>query len=257
MIRQKKGEGFGMSWVVILVLIGASLLLLYPLLAMVITFITGQGESSGCTLSLYKGRHTAECPIGEVKINSEEVVVNGEVFMETGSRTPQDMAKEALAKLLQTCLTRGGGLNSQAFYREGGLDEVAICMECFHVTLDGVIVSGLTTYLDTNKPIGTISDRTYMQILTRDESYREAYLDIGSQMGLFPRTENPLPFVPGEDYTVFFLGIKKGGVKDWFDRLKKVAQFEFKGAIFENSDTYFTFISESEKIVNVCDRKVN
>ena len=208
-------------------------------------------------MSLYKGGNIADCPIDEVKISFDKVEVNDEIFMEKGSRATEDMAKEALAKLLQTCLFRGGGLNSLAFRREGGFPDTAICMECFDVTLDGVTVSGLTSYLDTHKPIGKVSDRTYMEILTRDDNYREVYLEIGKEEELSPKKGTPLTFTPRNDYTVFFLGIKKGGITDKWDRFKNFFSFNLGAAIFGNSDTYFTFISESNKIPKVCEAKVN
>lgn len=255
MIRLKRGEGFTMSRVVILLLIVGGIFLFSPLVTVIIQFITG--SSTTCTLSLIGGEGTAKCPIDDVVIYADKVEINDKKFMEKKSGTTDNMAKEALAKLLQKCLSRGGGYNSRAFSRDEFLTDNIVCLECFEVTIDESVpdIEGFTGYLSVNKPKGLNSDKTYLQALTKDESHLEAYLDYGFEEGLSP--SQTFAFIPNEDYTIIFLGIKKGSAIDKVGRFWDLITFKPYKALFKNRDTYFAYITESNNLGKVCERKVN
>jgi len=267
MIRQKKGVGWGMYLIIGLMVILAGIFLFAPLIDTVINVITGQGDASTCTLSLYSGRGTARCPIDNVRIFSDKVEIKkeGETdYREFMKKEPdktypdKDFEKEALAKLLQSCLSRGGGFNSKAFSRDEWYGGEVVCLECSQLTISDKIgtIEGFTAYLGEKGPKGSLSDKTYMELLTKDEDYRKAYMEYGWGRGLSP-SDGAFKIKSEDDYTVFFLGIKKGHSAVAFDRFKRVVTYDFSNAIFKNHDTYFSFLTESRNIPEVCQRKVN
>jgi len=272
MIKLKRGEAtWGIAKLMGLILIAAGVIFLFIFTGPIGAYFKAGGDSAACTLSLTGG--TAKCPIDDVIIYDDRVEIKKEgktkyeKFMEKGSRPPDEMAKDALAKLLQACLNRGGGYNSRAFKRDHFITKTEVCLECFSLVIDNSIdnklgsFTGLRKYLEDNTPKGTNSAETYMEILTKDSSHRKTYLEYGSQERLFPyestKDQPPRTFDPGIDYTIFFLGIKKGSASKKYHTIKAALEGNIVEAVLGNSDTYFTFISDSAAFIETCERKVN
>ncbi len=260
MTRQKRGVGFAMGKVVILLLMVVVIVLLFPLVGLIIDLVKGGGSSTTCTLSLIGGKGTANCPIDEVKIFSDKVEVNDKNFMERNSKTTDEMAKEALANLLKICLSRGGGHNSRAFSSEYALGSSKVCLECSHLILDDDVgnISGreFIQYLNGNRPNTINYEETWMEYLTKDETHREVYTTLGKKSGLSPSDET-FTFTPEGDYTIFFLGIKKGSALDDLGRIGEGLRGNLYALLFESYDTYFTYITNSNNLGEICERKVN
>src|SRR3989338_8396999 len=132
-----KGKNGGASWggviVVGLIILLVGMIVFAPLVNFVIGFFKSGGSASLCTLSLFEGKGIARCPIDDVTIYKDEVTIRYgdktyknrdeyDILIERESETTESMANEALAKLLNGCLQRGGGLNSRAFARSGWRD---------------------------------------------------------------------------------------------------------------------------------------
>jgi hypothetical protein len=268
MIKKKaEGSAWGAAIVVGLIILLVGVLVFQPLISFVTTFFKSGGGAALCTLSLFEGKGIAKCPIDNVIIHTDRVEIQyggqdkTEILSEINSGTTQGMGNDALAKLLLTCLNRGGGLNSRAFARDGWFDTNIVCMECAHVTISRGVsepITGLAGYLNSVQPKGGISDKTYIKLLTKNEEHLGAYLDFGGRASLVPSDETiSFEFVPGNDYTVFFIGIKKGSFKSWFNRFKAAVIGNFIEAVVGNSDTYYSYISEPNELGNVCEKKVN
>src|SRR3989338_1705606 len=224
------GKAGGASWggviVVGLILLIVGFIVFAPLVNLVVNFFRGGGSASLCTLSLFEGKGIARCPIDDVVIYPDKVEIKYggqkkyELLAEKKTSTTNEMANEALAKMLLTCLGRGGGLNSRAFSRSRWFSSDIVCMECaqINVNVEAGTITELKGYLETNKPKGGISDKTYMDLLTKNQQHRQAYLDFGTRTELIPsNTESR--FAPG-DYTAFFVGIKKGSFSNWVGQKK-------------------------------------
>mgnify|MGYP001579731585 CR=1 FL=1 len=263
-----KGKIGGASWggaiVVGLILLLAGITVFAPLTHMVINFFKSGGSVPLCTLSLYEGKGIARCPIDDVVIYSDKVEIKYgeqekyELLAEKKTST-NEMANEALAKLLLTCLERGGGLNSRAFASSGWFNKYIICMECAQITINKDVsgnIMGLAGYLNTNKPKGGISDKKYIELLTKNQNHLKGYMEFGNGMELTP-SDVAFEFVPGNDYTAFFVGIKKGSASKWFSRFKAAVSGDFIGAVVGKSDTYYSYIGKPSALGKVCEKKVN
>ena len=275
MFRSKKGaEGFGMAIVVTLVLIAVGVILFYPFISAMASYIKGGGSEAACTLSLFKGEGTAKCPIDEVKIFDDQVRTydekvnlenadksDGKKFVDRNkikNRLTNDMANEAFAKLLEICLRRGGGYDSRAFSSETYIADETVCLECFNVYIDETAgeIKDLTDYLRETKVKGISSDKKYLDILTKDDSHLRAYMEFGLEKGLAP-SESTFVFEPKKYYTIFFIGVKKGKLTKKWEKIKDAATLDFLNLFFEEHDKYFTYIVESNRLGEVCKRKVN
>ena len=280
MVKQKRGLGFGMAILITLLVIVVSMFVFSPLVDFVINFIRTGGEASACALSIFGGRGIAVCPIDDVKVSYDKVEIKYggqekkeyETFLEKGSRTEDEMVKEALARLLQSCLHKGGGLNSRAFGDGEIFRESMICLECATLTADqwstgadDILTNGLEglgDYLINTPAQGKISDKTYMDILTRNYEHKAAYIEGGSDGGakLFPGFTTTSP---NKDYVIFYLGIKDGKDIPVLGAVKntwKAMHGNFKGILedaFKSRGVYFTYITESSNLRNICQRKVN
>lgn len=261
------GSAWGGAIVVGLIILLAGIAVFAPLTHLVINFFKSGGSASLCTLSLFEGKGIARCPIDDVVIYSDKVEIKyggkdkEEILAEKGSRSKTEMANEALGKLLLTCLQRGGGLNSRAFARSGWFNKDIVCMECAQITISKDVsgtITGLAGYLNTNKPKGGISDKKYIELLTKNEQHREAYLEFGEAAELNPsKSTVAFEFIPGNDYTAFFVGIKKGSASKWWGKLTAVFTGDFIKAVVGNSDTYYAYIAKPGKLGKVCEKKVN
>ena len=283
MVKQKKGIGFGMAILITLLVIVVSMFVFSPLVDFVINFIRTGGEASACALSIFGGRGIAVCPIDDVKVSYDKVEIKYggqekkeyETFLEKGSRTEDEMVKEALARLLQSCLHKGGGLNSRAFGNDDIFGESLICLECATLSvndwenedgeLDDILTDGLEElegYLESPdvKPLGKISDKTYMDLLTSSSSHRARYTLNSEDLGLFPGATTTSQ---NKDYVIFYLGIKKGKGLPFVEAIANTGRLligDFKGALndaFKSRGVYFTYITESSNLRNTCQRKVN
>lgn len=267
MVNGKKG---GASWggviLVGLIILGVSAIVFAPLVYFVTGFFKSGGSSSLCTLSLFEGKGIARCPIDDVVIYSNKVEIKYgeqekyELLAEKKTST-NEMANDALAKLLLTCLQRGGGLNSRAFARNSWFDKSIVCAECAQITIGKDVsgtITGLAGYLNANKPKGGISDKKYIELLTKNEQHREAYLEFGARTELVPsKSTIAFEFIPGNDYTAFFVGIKKGSADKWWGKFTAVVTGDFIKAVVGNSDTYYSYIGKPSRLGDVCEKKVN
>lgn len=264
MIKQKKGLGMGMVILIMVAVIAVSAIVLFYLVGPVSGSIKSVGTSSVCTLSLFQGRGIARCPIDDVRIFDDKVEIKYgneeeyEELMKIRSTSKQDDVNEALARLLQTCLNRGGGLGSRAFRGESGFGETTVCLECANLVVDEAgIGSSLGKYLREEGPPSGVSDKTYIELLTINPDHLEGYMETGIQFDLAPgKTFN---FIPDEDYTIFFLGIKKGsGIPIWntINAVWDAANLNFDD-LFGPDGTYFTYITKSSNLGTICERKVN
>ncbi len=257
MFRQKTGAaGWGMTRVVSLVILVVGMVWFFSFNEAIAGLISGQGSSVACTISLIGGEGTAKCPIDKVKIISDKVEINGKDFLKKGSRTSEEMSKEALAKLLQNCLVRGGGLNSRAFSRENWFESEKVCLECYQLETT-MQISGLTDYLFNNKPKGTNSKNTYIQTLTKDDAHLEAYLVFGANNKLSPSKYTDVLIAPNNQYSIFFLGVKKGYVPRFVEYPSSAILPDALISVFKNSDNYFAYITEPQNLGKVCERIVN
>lgn len=256
MVHKKGGFEFGMVFVVTLVLILAGMLLFYPQVAETAEIISGKGSDAACRLSLFQGKGTAKCPIQEVNILSNKVKVDDKDFVQKGSESSQQMAKEAMARLLATCLNRGGGYNSRAFSSYFA-DEVA-CLKCYKITIEEKAgkIEDFTGYLRDTKVKGVTSGKNYLQVLTKDEENLKAYMEYGMARSLSP-SQGTFTFVPQKEYTIFFMGIKKGEIVNIWNKIKDFARGDFLRLFFRNNDAYFAYIVEANRLNEVCDRLVN
>src|SRR3989338_8482410 len=138
------GKAGGASWgfviVVGLILLIVGTIVFAPLVNLVINFFQGGGSVSLCTLSLFEGKGIARCPIDDVVIYQDKVEIKYggqkkyELLAEKKTST-NEMANEALAKTLLTCLEKGGGLNSRAFSRSYLFSQNIVCIECAQITI--------------------------------------------------------------------------------------------------------------------------
>lgn len=288
MIKQKKAIGFAMAALITIVGIAFSAFILAPLISSGVNFIRGGGESQVCTLSLFQGKGIARCPIDDVIIYDDRVEIkygtkeNYEELMEIGSRTADVMVKEALARLLRACLQKGGGLNSKSFANIEGIT----CLECATLSADegssgaddilrrGLYesnIANLKGYLEQNKP--TLADKSYMGFLTRDYDPSTPYIQgghsrsyiIGGIEGKFYPGWTKEPG-PSKDYVIFYMGIMEGKNNFFENIVGKVGAFydaitfnvgDLLSNAFKNDGVYFTYITESSNLGNICQRKVN
>ena len=260
----KKGLEIGMETLVIFMLILIGFVFLYPFSKAFAGVLTGAGKSAACTASLFNGKGTAKCPIEIAKIQSERAELDGKSFIERGRRETKVMAKDAIAKLLILCLSKGGGYSSRAFDTDNYFEGESVCLECSHLTIDESVgeIRDFTQYVRDTKA-GTISDKTYLDALTKDKEHLAGYMAFGDGMGLAP-SYSLFSFAPNKEYAVFFIGLKKGYVPNLWNKAGAAINFDLIG-FFKNHDTYFAYIVESNKLGNklgednrkICDRIVN
>lgn len=257
MIKLRCKRGIGWTAVVSILLLAVALVMFFPFIEGFINWIAKGGDTASCKLSLLGGKPAKGC-LEEAKIFKEKAEIDGKKFIERGSLSTQDMAKEAIAKLLVMCLNKGGGVNSRSFTVENWRSTETVCLECFKVTLDEEVpnIRDFTDYLTSTKIKGIIPEKTYLQTLTKDNNHLQAYMEYGAPFGLSP-SKGTFEFVPFKEYTIFFIGLKKGYIPRKAKELWNVVTLSLFELVFLNQDTYFAYVSESEKIPQVCDRKVN
>jgi len=272
MMRSKKGVEWGAATVMTLIIMGLAAVALSFIVPVVTNIIKGQGGSAACAVALYGEKGVGDnCPIEDAEIFDNRLKIRDKVVLEKRSED-EDFPKEALTRLLRNCLGRGGGVNSRAFTRDEWFGQSEVCLECYRLTIDadagekiyvdvgGIIeekfgIKGFTGYLSGNGPKGS-SDEKYIDILTKNEIHKEAYMEYGRGRDLSP-SKGTFTFTSGEDYTVFFVGLKKGSADNIFGRAWKGVKGDVLGAVLGTSDTYFAYISESGNLKNACERKVN
>lgn len=254
LLKNKSGNGV---WIIIsFVLIGAAIILFFLPFSLEAGKLIKSGDSAACSLSLLGGEGTAKCPIDKIDIYIDRVEINDKKSIGVGKAGTQTMAKKEIAQLLKSCLSRGGGYNSKSFSRENYFPDEVVCLQCSEINIDQSVgnIDGLTDYLRDTKV--TATDKTYLNALTRDPEHLEAYMQYGMARNLAPSTGSFI-FKPDKDYIVFFMGIKKGEIKNIWEKIKDVANAEFLILFFGNNDAYFTYIVESNRLNEACDRLVN
>lgn len=252
----RKGSGFGMGVVVSILLLVVGIVLFFPFIEQLFGFITSSGNAASCKFSLISGTSPDSC-LEQVKISVDKVELNDKTFLQKGAGDTQNMAKEAMTKLLALCLSKGGGYNSRAF-SESNFQKQAVCAECYKITFDEKVgvVKDLTSYLRDTKVKGALQEKTYLQMLTKDEGHLKAYMEYGMGFGLAP-SNGAFEFKPDQEYTVFFIGLKKGYFPKIASQAWNIITLDFFKLFFGNQDTYFTYVAESYKLRDVCDIKVN
>ncbi len=259
MIKSKKGAiAFPHAHLAAFLLIAIGLFLLFPFVDLLYPFIVGEGTAASCAMALYSGESAATaCPVDKVIIYDDKVEINDEVWMKKGSGTTNEMVKEALAELLQACLSRGGGYNSRAFKNQGWYGSTLVCMECFHITIDKDVkdIKRLSNYLENTEPKGT-PDKTYLDILTKDDDHLNLYLSYGDKYDLSPSKEE-YTIASEKDYAIFFLGINKDAFSEFIGKAGEFFRGHFSDAVTISYDTYYAYLTESNNIGNVCEVKVN
>ncbi|MBI2655911.1 hypothetical protein HYX06_05825 [Candidatus Woesearchaeota archaeon] len=248
MTKNKKG---GMGVIVSIILIVVTFFFFGPFVKDLGATMLKGGEKSACSLSLILSTE-AKCPPKQVHILKDKVEVDDKEFMNKGKFDTQTMAKEAFARMLVECRQ-----SSSSFKRENLISDEIVCYECFKISIspDAGSFSDLTPYLRDIKPTGINLDKTYLEILTRDSEHLKAYMEFGMAKELSP-SPYTFTFQPGKDYTIFFMGIKQGEITNIWNSIKDVVTVDFL-SFMRGNDAYFTYATESYKISQICDRKVN
>lgn len=258
MAKLKKGVTWGMVLIVSLLILAVGIILFFPFIQALMQYITGGGESAACTLSLLKGKGTAKCPVDKVGIKKDKVEINDKEFLTLGDRGTQNMAKEALARLLVKCLNSGGGYNSKSFSGDNYVSDEVVCLECYKVHIDKSVgdLGSFIDYLRDVKIKGDASGKVYLDALTRDPEHLRAYMEYGMARRLAPSTGS-FVFSPDKDYVIFFMGVKHGEIINIWGKVKNAANAEFLKFFFGNNDAYFAYVVEFDRVNEVCQRKVN
>ena len=256
-MRNKKGIAVWLVVLIILVIVAFGVFFI-PFTSVLSDLIKGRGSSTACALSLMAGTDASNCPLHEVVISNDAVKVDDKKYVEKKLQSTQEMAKEALTKLMLECLSNGGGLNSRAFFTEHKFFEERVCLRCSKIDIDKNIgnIGGFTEYLRDNKVKESFSDKTYLEALTKNEEHLRAYMIYGAGIGLSP-SNSAFVFTPGKEYTIFYLGIKKGYALKSIEQFYDATTGALLRAVFGIYDNYFIYITESENIPNICDRQVN
>src|SRR3989344_652739 len=261
-MKNKKGT----IWpaVSIMLLVIAIIIFYFPFTLEASDLISKSGDSSACALSLAAGTDTSKCPFYDVVIFNDKVELNGKKAIERKNQPVKSFANDAIAKLMVKCLSNGGGYNSRAFSPDSYVFEESICLRCFTVKIDQSVgnVNGLTQYMRDSKPKNSPSGKTYLESLTKDDGHLRAYMEYGAGLGLAPSSGN---FVfkpgetPGDDYTVFFMGVKEGYLtrKIGWAALFDPYTAEFLEDYFKIHDSYFVYAAESKNLPKACDRQIN
>ncbi|MEK6946271.1 MAG: hypothetical protein AABX32_01580 [Nanoarchaeota archaeon] len=260
-MNSRNGSAMGMAIIIGFVLLAAGIVLFFfPFTLEAGQFIEQGGDSASCSLSLIGGTGAINCPISNVAVLKDEVKLNDKKFIDRNSKSTDDMAKEAISRLLVNCLNTGGGYNSRAFSSENYIFRESVCIECSKINIDSSAgeISGLTQYVrDTTSNVR--SDKKFLEVLTRDPEHLKGYMLYGDGLGLAP-AKTTFVFRPGQEYTVFFIGMKKGYITS---SVKTAADLVTSGgasileALFLTQDSYYAYVTESQNIPNVCDRLVN
>ena len=245
MMKSKKGVEMPATTALLLVILAVVMIILLLFVSDLGGLIKDSGSAAACSISLIEGKGSVSCPIDNVVIG-----------LEKGSLNPQEMAKEALARMLKDCLARGGGYNSKAFSRENYASDEVVCLECSNFKIDEAVgnLEGFTDYLRDTKVMGY--EKKYLNVLTRDPEHLQAYMEYGMARNLAP-SAGTFTFKPNQQYTIFFMGIKKGEIFNIWNKIKDFVSGEFFKSFVGNNDAYFSYIVESSRLSEVCDRKVN
>ncbi len=257
----KKATDFPMGVVITLVLIGVALVLYLPIHEVIASYIVSGGDSGACTLSLMNGQNKARCPIRDVKIYPDKVEISSSGKkpepMKLAAKDSTTRAKEAVTKLLQQCLAMGGGTSSKAFSRENYADTERVCLQCYSLSfIDTPQIDNLLPYLTSVKDS---NGKLYIETLTRDDAHKSAYLEYGlrfASANLAPSSSEK-PFEQNRQYTIFFIGNKKGKIPTTWDSTSDLVQLNLLKAFLQINDAYFAYIAESSKLGTVCQRLVN
>ena len=259
-IKSKKGqeEGGGFSTAIGLVILVVAVIIIVPLIQRQTAFASDLSEATACYTSIVgipgaSGETGAKCPIRDYVVYNNRVTETKD-----GKTSDSDIVKyfsadenkvyELFAKLIGSCLQKGGGVNSNAFSRSSLGSTV--CLECSNIKFDNnvakVSFNGLREYLENNKMPG--KDKKYVDVFTKDEAHKEDWINYGQQKDreLIPGKYG-YPIEKNNIYTIFFIGIKEGRVPAIALNLRLIGR----------EDTYFVYAATQENFNKICDRKVN
>ncbi len=241
-----------------LVILGVILYFLWPFMGDLWTATSSTGKDTACTVSLINGGTKAACPISTVKIMQDKIEITElggkPKEFSTKATDASTRTKETMAKLLTKCMTLGGGPSSSAFSRANYLETERVCLQCFIVTIQHNIPAGqLLPYLEQ-----TVywNGKTYLGALTKDADHKKAYLLIGDTKKIIPSNKEE-PLQQGKEYTVIFLGHKKGELPDTWDTILNINDRGFVKGYLQTNDQFFTYVVETSNIPTVCQRLVN
>lgn len=253
-IRGKKAEeegGIGISQATWLALILIAIIILVPVIYKETAFASELTDTAACYASLLSPDSTAKCPIVDYTIHKNllQETKDGKIkdsAIVNGFSASEDKINELFAKLMGNCLQMGGGVNSRSFSRNWLASTV--CLECSNVRFDSEVPSssfwGLRDYLEKNNVPGT--NKKYAEKLTRDQAYREDWINYGIQNELAPGNYG-YTIDKDKTYTIFFLGIKEG----------TATAVLWNWRLIGREDTYFAYASTQDNFNKVCNSKVN
>ena len=165
-----------------------------------------------------------------------------------------EKTKETMGVLLNECFQRGGGTFSRAFSNNDFFGASRVCSICFTFTVDNAVQGDVLSYLaDTKPPSGT---KTYLESLSDGENGKKAYIDYGTLFRLIP-SNNEFSLEAGKEYTVFFIGNKKGKSSNLVAQAGNLVNGDLLTFMLDNNDQYFSYAVESSRLGEVCERTVN
>jgi hypothetical protein len=258
-MKNKKGFEVTIGVLITVILIGVALFILFPVVSTISAYMSTGGEEAVCMLSLIGGANKARCPVEQVAIlpDSVEIKKPGETKGQVLKPSVQNSAnfnKEMMARLLKNCMDKGGGVNSKAFSRENVKDPENVCLQCYTVEIkSSAQIDGILPYLSATKsPRG----RLYLDELTIDDAHKKAYILYGTVRSFAPSNSEPT-MRSGTQYTIFFIGQKKGAIPAFIETATSIPEYGIGKAFLQNNDAFFSFVTESSKIGETCQRLVN
>lgn len=245
---------------IIVILIGISIFILFPVVETISSYMSSGAKGAVCSLSLIGGANKARCPVEQVSIFDDkiEILKSGESKPEVRKPSAKQsitlFQKDQIAQFLKNCLDKGGGVNSKAFSRENKVVDERVCLQCYTLDIKGSSqIDGMLDYLSTTK---STRDRYYLDELTRDDAHKKAYILYGTE-GKFTPSNGEQPLKQGTQYTIFFLGQKKGKIPSFFTSAANIPENGIAMAFLQNNDAFFSYVAESSKLGEVCQRLVN
>ena len=258
-IQNKKGEeeGGGISWAIGLAILVVAIIIFVPLIYKEQIFASELSEDAACYASiagsiLSSGETGAKCRIRDYTVYNNRVTETKESKISDSDLVKdfsagENKVYELFAKLMGSCLQKGGGVNSRAFTRSWFASST-VCLECSNVIFDKNVAkdsfNGFRDYIENNNVPG--KDKKYADVFTKDEAHKDDWINYGRAKVLIPGNYG-YPIEKNNVYTIFFIGIKEG----------TASAIAFNGRLIGREDTYFVYAATQENFNKICDRKVN
>ena len=259
-IQSKKGqaaEGGGYSTAIWLAILVVAIVIIVPFIHEEEIFASQLSEDAACSVSIAgtpgsSGETGAKCPIRDYTVYNSRVTETKE-----GKTSDSEIVKdfsagenkvyELFAKLMGSCLQRGGGVNSGVFSRSW-FSSSTVCLECSNIRFNKDVAkdsfNGLREYLENNNAPG--KDKKYADFFTKDEAHKDDWINYGRAKVLIPGNYG-YSIEKNNIYTIFFIGVKEG----------TASAIAFNGRLIGREDTYFVYAAPQENFNKICDRKVN